>query len=561
MKQPSPALASAMRILVVLGLIGSALIVPACGSGGGGGSSGGGGGSSGGGGGTGQPGSFPTNPIGPDQLSAIVAAFLPPGSAAADIPTMVRAMVAANPDGVTGPTSGQFPLPNATTDTIRTIPGISHNVVVKWFDPLTLTIPGRVNLVHNAFSTAITLAETVVNSNFLVSTTAGSATVRATGRLQVVPGYQLLDGDFFTIADGAATVKFEFDSNGSVAETAALRAIAFKSTWNVHRIVFAVVDAINKAAPGLAVTAYDEPIFGSHPDFLGYFGDGYNDPTYPTTLMTKAGSTANPPQWCGNPNSAFLWSNHEYITSNEFPNFDPAVGLAPQGQEYVLAKWMRERGLIDFDPKIDANWDQAAVDLYIRIHKKMVGGSSMHIVRDPSTGEWSVDKNANNRRFDGTSATRTLLTGQVLSAASHDDFGNALATGIIPGTFANCSGVVTPWGTIFSGEENTQDYFGDFEAWWDGNNQFVNGRGMDPGAIAAPVFAASTTSLWGLISDPNGRQNRDQYGYPIEIDVLRQPNEVYATGANGIGHRKMGSWGRARWENVCIQVKPDWTLP
>ena len=32
----------------------------------------------------------------------------------------------------------RFPLENATTDTVRVLDGLQHNVVVKWLDPLTL---------------------------------------------------------------------------------------------------------------------------------------------------------------------------------------------------------------------------------------------------------------------------------------------------------------------------------------------------------------------------------------------------------------------------------------
>lgn len=546
MNSKTPGWMYAWRAASVMALAASFFIVPACNDGK-----------------AGIPGTSGTNGSNSsswanDPLSAVVAAFLDPATAIAgksttDLAAYVKAVIA-DPAYADGDAAGTFPVPSSATDVVRTIPGVRHNVVVRWLDNMTFTVPGRVNLVHDAAgaaTAAMTITENVAHGSFTVSgLSGGSASTAPAGRLQVVPGYQLVDGDFFTLNDGSGAVVFEFDNSGGV--TAGRIPVPFQSSWTGHRVVWAVVDAVNKVAGTLAITASDEPVFGSHSDFLGYFGDGWD-----TAGAFGAGS---PPQWQGSGNSGWLWSNHEYISTNEFPNFDPAVGLAPRGQPLTLAKYMRERGIIDFDPTVDASWTLAAVDLYIRFHKKQLGGSWMHLVRDPGTGEWTVDKNTPGRRFDATSNTLSLLTGQTLNAAGHDDFGNPLAASVIAGTMGNCAGLVTPWGTVMSGEENVQDYYGDFEQWFDGSNQFVANRGLDAGANMTPTFTPSLTSTLGLISDPNGRQERDTLGYNVEIDPKRPSQDFYNRTSAGQGHRKMGSFGRIRWENASLVVDADWRL-
>lgn len=87
--------------------------------------------------------------------------------------------------------------------------------------------------------------------------------------------------------------------------------------------------------------------------------------------------------------------------------------------------------------------------------------------------------------------------------------------------------------------------------------------GFDAGSPIAPIFEAAEATAFGRTSDPAGRHNRDFYGYVSEIDV-GEPSNVYYESANdggdGVGHRKIGSMGRVRWENAVVVVNGEWSL-
>ena len=68
-----------------------------------------------------------------DPLSSVVAVN---ASGSQSIPAFVRMRVDEVAKGAL-PQNAVFPLPNATTDTVRTLPEWSHNVVIKWLDPIT----------------------------------------------------------------------------------------------------------------------------------------------------------------------------------------------------------------------------------------------------------------------------------------------------------------------------------------------------------------------------------------------------------------------------------------
>jgi uncharacterized protein len=113
--------------------------------------------------------------------------------------------------------------------------------------------------------------------------------------------------------------------------------------------------------------------------------------------------------------------------------------------------------------------------------------------------------------------------------AATDVFVNATADSLgnrIIGTFANCSGGQTPWGTILSAEENFQV----FENIGVQETVLPNGTqtGFPPGTTTATVF--------GL--------HGEKYGWMVEIDPRNPSTRA----------KKHTALGRYRHENIAMRV-------
>ncbi|AUX39873.1 hypothetical protein SOCE26_012680 [Sorangium cellulosum] len=290
-------------------------------------------------------------------------------------------------------------------------------------------------------------------------------------------------------------------------------------------------------------TAPDAPRFGANNDYIAFFGEGWD------------AAAGNAPQWNGSGTAGWLWVNHEYVSGKS-----PTLTSAPTGQHLTLARHLRKLGVLTND--VEANvWSQEDVDTYIRWEKREVGGSWLRTVQDPATGAWSVDRSASAVRYDATSRTLVRVAGQALSGPGKDDAtGEPLPEGVVAGIMSDCAGGLTPWGTVITAEENVQDYYGDLEASWSGDQKFLAGSGFDPGQPVSPVVDASATAEFGRISDPNGQQPRDHYGYLAEIDPGKPAGEFEGSVEAGSGHMKFGFMGRARWEAATFAVDGDWEL-
>ena len=278
------------------------------------------------------------------------------------------------------------------------------------------------------------------------------------------------------------------------------------------------------------------PRFGDNNDYIAYFGD------------TPDGSLGG--FYGGGSTSGWFFVNHEYVSGTM-----AAVNTPPAGSYTKLAEWMRARKLLNFDTAAGASWTQANVDKFVTAGKRQIGGSWVRTVQDPSTGQWVIDRAATNVRYDATSATRIKVTGMALSAGNTDDSGVALPAGVVAGTGNNCSGGHTPWGTVLSGEENVQDFYGDLEDCWSGNNTFVAGGVCDPGKNIVFNVSPTASSEYGRASKGN---NRDYYGYLVEFDPGKPADKFYDD--MGVGHQKLGSFGRARWENAAVATDGSWQL-
>ncbi len=277
------------------------------------------------------------------------------------------------------------------------------------------------------------------------------------------------------------------------------------------------------------------PRFGANADYIAYFGDNWTGTPY----------------WNGKDSSGWMWVNHEYIS-----NARPKATAAPTGQHKAFATFLNFWGAITTAPT-SSTWSNGDLAIYTDEYKKQLGGTWMRVVRDPATGSWTIDRSATARRYDATDATQIKVVGQQVSADTDDD-GAALAAGVISGMNGNCSGAVTPWGTVITGEENVQDSYGDLETGWNSASKFQAGQGFDPGANISPTLTPSATA--DLSIGATALHPKDGYGYLVEIDPGVAPNDYYGKTTAGVGHRKIGAMGRARWENTTFALGSDWKL-
>jgi secreted PhoX family phosphatase len=117
-------------------------------------------------------------------------------------------------------------------------------------------------------------------------------------------------------------------------------------------------------------------------------------------------------------NEAFFWVNHEY----PLPQFI-------HGRDLKAEEKTKE--MIDKE-------------------REVVGGSILRIKRDNENSPWQVDKTSTfNKRLTGKTKIPFVANRAIAGKK------NAV------GTFGNCAGGVTPWGTVLTCEENYHDYYGE----------------------------------------------------------------------------------------------------
>ena len=303
-----------------------------------------------------------------------------------------------------------------------------------------------------------------------------------------------------------------------------------------HNLVVRWFDAIT---PDLAP---DAPRYGSNNDYIAYFGDGWNGDW-------NGDVVASGPVFNGSADGAWLWSNHEYISNNV-----PQPTVAPTGQYLTLATYLGSNGPLPItDPTDAAQWTQDVVDEHIVWEKRQHGGTWLRVERQ-GDGSWQMVRHEDAKRYDSTDSTLARITGYTLAEQDTDDSGNPLPRDVVVGITADCSGGQTPWGTVFTAEENAQSQWGDLEATYRSDRQFVlDNATFGAGALIDPDFGASDDSEFGRHSDDNTKHNRDAFGFLVEMDPGRPADDFYestAQGGDGLGHRKLGAMGRARWENM-----------
>ncbi|BBX49507.1 PhoX family phosphatase [Mycolicibacterium poriferae] len=118
----------------------------------------------------------------------------------------------------------------------------------------------------------------------------------------------------------------------------------------------------------------------------------------------------------------------------------------------------------------------------------------------------------------------------------------------VAGTFANCAGGVTPWGTALSGEENFQDYFGAAEgspapAPVQADRLDRYGVSLEPTELKWETF----DPRFDLVATPN---EPNRFGYVVELNPW-DPNSAPV---------KHSAMGRLKHEGANIYITDDGTV-
>ncbi|SDE51110.1 PhoX family protein [Rhodococcus tukisamuensis] len=212
----------------------------------------------------------------------------------------------------------------------------------------------------------------------------------------------------------------------------------------------------------------------------------------------------------GRPHTYLLVVNHEYTTEPfMFKAYDPENPTVEQFQTALAAHGM----------------------------------SVVQVKGATGTGSLTPEFGPNNRRI--TANSEFLVTGP--AAGSEYLMTSADPTGTrVVGTLNNCSGGITPWGTVLSGEENFNQYFANAEL------------------VTDPTVAARL-KRYGV---EGGASERKWERFDRRFDLAQEPNEVNRFGyvvevdpwdptSTPIKHTAMG---RFKHEAATIHVTDDGTV-
>lgn len=234
----------------------------------------------------------------------------------------------------------------------------------------------------------------------------------------------------------------------------------------------------------------------------------------------------------------FLTVNHEYISAKPWmQTYKQVIGksLPFEELETVLKSAGKDGlnafGLADNDKSkqvIKEVSKEALID---------IGLSVISITRDPS-GKWVRTNSQADRRITGISGLEDgrylKATGPAVALFSKTQvkgYNDKLGDRII-GTVNNCAGGTTPWGTVFSAEENFQNFVPEVV--------HPDGSSLDPGKKGFFVDAEEAGGLGNVFGLAGNK-----YGWMVEVDPAN-PNDY------GTKH----TWlGRYRHEAVGIRVE------
>ncbi|WP_299569501.1 PhoX family phosphatase [uncultured Williamsia sp.] len=223
--------------------------------------------------------------------------------------------------------------------------------------------------------------------------------------------------------------------------------------------------------------------------------------------------------------------------NNDFAGLIPIDGEADRfylvcNQEYTTEEFM----FTGYTPK-EPTENQARVSMAAH------GITVVEVRTESGTGKLTPVVGERNRRI--TASTPFTLTGPAAGSEFVRTSADPAGTRIL-GTIGNCSGGLTPWGTMLSGEENFPNYFSGASSVTDPTTkERLDRYSFDDEA---------DYHQWGryeqrfdLARDPN---EANRFGYIVEVD----PHDPASTPI------KHSALGRTKHESATIHVTDDGTV-
>jgi uncharacterized protein len=232
-----------------------------------------------------------------------------------------------------------------------------------------------------------------------------------------------------------------------------------------------------------------------------------------------------------------LTVNFEYVSPKPWTQtYKQVIGKSLPLDEMALALEKAGKDGIDFYSLPDSDRTK---QLFIQVTKEMLTdlGIGVISIRRNSDGKWERTYAKTDRRITGISGLEDQRylksTGPAVAVFRKSQvkgYKDKLGDRII-GTFNNCAGGTSPWGTVFSAEENFQNFV----------PEAVNadGSSLDPSKKKFHISNNDTEGLGSILGYAGNK-----YGWMVEVDPAN-PNDY------GTKH----TWlGRYRHEAVGIRA-------
>jgi uncharacterized protein len=232
-----------------------------------------------------------------------------------------------------------------------------------------------------------------------------------------------------------------------------------------------------------------------------------------------------------------LTVNFEYVSPKPWTQtYKQVIGKSLPFEEMALALDKAGKDGIDFYSLPDSDRTK---QLFMQVTKELLidMGIGVISIRRNSDGKWERTYAKTDRRITGISGLddqRYLKsTGPAVAVFRKSQvkgYKDKLGDRII-GTFNNCAGGTTPWGTVFSAEENFQNFVPEAVN--------VDGSSLDPSKKKFHISNDDTEGLGSILGYAGNK-----YGWMVEVDPAN-PNDY------GTKH----TWlGRYRHEAVGIRA-------